>query len=820
MHDHRVSPGRGWTRRGALKASAAAGALGAFAPALLTRGARAQGAAGEVLTGSHWGAFHAKVEDGVWTEIRAWEKDPYPSPQLDGVLDSVYSPTRIRYPMVRRAYLENGPGASPETRGADDFVRVSWDEALDLVANEIKRIYAEHGPSGIFGGSYGWKSPGKLHNCRTLLKRMLNLAGGFVDHSGDYSTGAAQIIMPHVMGTLEVYEQQTVWPVVVDHTELLVFWGADPYKTNQIGWIIPDHGAYPGMEAFAATGKPVICIDPVYTETARKMNAEWIPIRPHTDTAMMLGVAHAIYEMGRHDADFLDEYTTGFEPFLAYLTGESDGTPKTPEWAAAISDVPAEKIRELAGRFVDNRTMLASGWSIQRQHHGEQSHWMLATLASMIGQIGLPGGGFGLSYHYSSGGSPGCESPVIPGITDGGKPVDGAPWLSQSGAQTIPLARIVEMLENPGAEFDFNGTRTAYPDVRMTYWAGGNPFHHHQDRNRMVKAWQKFETVVVQDIQWTATARFADIVLPATTSYERNDIEQIGDYSLTGILAMRKVIEPVAEARNEYDIFAAIADRLGHGEAFTEGRDEMAWIRSFYQAAMDQAASRGLDIPDFDGFWEQGALTFEPTERGKSFVRYADFRDDPLLNPLGTPTGLIEIYSRTIENMGYDDCPPHPTWMEPVERTGRDDKYPLHVISGHPNMRLHSQLNGTVLRERYAVAGREPCWIHPEDAAARDIADGDIVRIFNDRGQVLAGAVVTESVNKGAIQLYEGGWYSPAEGGEVGTLDVYGDVNVLMVDLGTSKLAQGNCGHTGLADVEKFEGEAPKPMVFETPTNA
>lgn len=821
MLSRRRSVASGLTRRQALAAGAAAGALGAFAPGLLAQGARAQGAGGDVMTGSHWGAFHATVEDGVWTKIRPWEEDPYPSPQLDGILDSVYSPTRIRYPMVRKAWLDGGPGASVETRGANDFVRVSWDEALDLVVAELQRVEETYGPVGTYAGSYGWKSPGKLHNCQNLLRRMLNLKGGFVNSKGDYSTGASQVIMPHVMGTLEVYEQQTVWPVVVDNTELLVFWGADPYKTNQVGWIIPDHGGYPGLQAFAETGKPVICIDPVYTETARAMNAEWIPIRPHTDTAMMLGVAHALYESGRHDEDFLLDYTAGFDEFLAYLTGESDGVPKTPEWAAAICDVSPEKIRELAGRFADNRTMLASGWSIQRQHHGEQSHWMLVTLASMLGQIGLPGGGFGLSYHYANGGSPGAGSPVIPGITDGGKAVEGAAWLTESGAATIPLARIVEMLENPGGEFDFNGDKLVYPDVRMTYWVGGNPFHHHQDRNRMLKAWQKFETVVVHDFQWTATARHADIVLPATTSYERNDIEQIGDYGLRGILAMKKVVEPVGESRSDFDILADIADRFGQREAFTEGKDEMAWIEGFYQSAIDQAASRDLEFPDFETFWEQGSVTFEPTESGRSFVRYADFRDDPLLNPLGTPTGLIEIYSRNIEKMGYDDCPPHPTWMEPVERTGREDTpFPLHVVSNHPKLRLHSQLAGTALRDRYAVAGREPCWINTEDAAARGIVDGDIVRVFNDRGQLLAGAVVTDDIRPGAIQLQEGGWYSPVEGGGPGALDLYGDANTLSIDRGTSKLAQANTGQTGVADVEKHTGDAPAPTVFDTPANA
>jgi trimethylamine-N-oxide reductase (cytochrome c) len=462
--------------------------------------------------------------------------------------------------------------------------------------------------------------------------------------------------------------------------------------------------------------------------------------------------------------------------------------------------------------------MLASGWSLQRQHMGEQRHWMLVTLAAMLGQIGLPGGGFGLSYHYSNGGSPSADGPVLPGITDGGKAVEGAAWLTESGAASIPVARIVDMLENPGQEFDFNGKREAYPDVRMTWWVGGNPLAHHQDRNRMIAAWRKFDTVVVQDFQWTATARHADIVLPATTSYERNDVEQYGDYSLKAIIAMKQIVAPMYEARNDFDIFADVAERLGNREAFTEGKSEMDWLAEFYKSAEDQGRARNIEMPGFDAFWQAGSVEFPVSEAGRSFVRYASFREDPLLEPLGTPTGLIEIYSRNIEQMGYDDCPPHPTWMEPVERLGGPGaKYPLHVATSHPNSRLHSQLCGTDLRKTYTVADREPCLINPDDAAARGIADGDVVRVFNDRGQLLAGAVLSDAIRPGVIRVCEGGWYDPAQPGEAGALCVYGDVNTLAPDIGTSRLAQGNCGHTVLADVERFTGTLPPVTVFDAP---
>jgi trimethylamine-N-oxide reductase (cytochrome c) len=812
------------SRRDFLEATGAAGALGVIGPSLLSFGAAAAvPQSGTVLTGSHWGAFRAKVEGGRIVGYTPWEKDLFPSTQLKGVIDSIYSATRIKYPMVRRAFLQKGPGADPASRGTGDFVRVTWDQALDLVAKELGRVEKTYGPAATFAGSYGWKSPGKLHNCQNLLRRMMSLkGGGFVNSSGDYSTAASQVIMPHVVGTLEVYEQQTVWPVVVANSELVVFWGANPMVTNQIGWTIADHDGYAGLKALKASGKKVVCIDPEKTETCTYLNAEWLAPKPQTDVAMMLGIAHTLVVEKLHDTKFLATYTSGFEKFLPYLMGEKDSTPKTAEWASAICGIPAATLKELARRFAKNRTMLASGWSMQRQHHGEQAHWMLVTLASMLGQIGLPGGGFGLSYHYASGGAPSADSPVMPGITDGGKAVAGAAWLTSSGAATIPVARVVDMLLNPGKPFDFNGKRANYPDVKLAYWAGGNPFAHQQDRNRMVKAFQKLETFIVQDFQWTATARHADIVLPATTSYERNDIEHVGDYSMRAILGMKKVVEPMFEARNDYDIFAGIAKRMGKEKEFTEGKSEMDWIRSFYEAALSQAKAKKVEMPAFDAFWNgAGVVEFPIPASAKTFVRHGKFREDPLLNPLGTPSGRIEIYSKNIEKMAYDDCPAHPTWMEPVERLGGPkNKYPLHISSNHPKDRLHSQLCGTSLRNSYAIGGREPCIINTADAKARGIKTGDVVRVFNDRGQILAGAKVSDSIRPGVIRVSEGGWYDPAEPTKPGSLDRYGDVNVLTVDIGTSRLAQGNCGHTAVGNVEKYnKGPAPKPTVFVAPND-
>ena len=234
--------------RGAAK-QAAGGETGQAQPAGQASGAPAAAAAdgvvpGGILSGCHWGAFYGMVKDGRAVEFRPWPKDPAPSPQLPGVLDSLYSPSRIRYPMVRRAWLEKGPGADPAGRGTGDFVRVSWEKATQLVADELTRVREKYGQTAVFAGSYGWKSPGRLHNCQTLLRRMLNLTGSYTNSTGDYSTGAAQVILPYVSGSLEVYEQCTTWNNLAEHCELMVFWGCNPLNTSQISWQVADHGAW------------------------------------------------------------------------------------------------------------------------------------------------------------------------------------------------------------------------------------------------------------------------------------------------------------------------------------------------------------------------------------------------------------------------------------------------------------------------------------------------------------------------------------------------------------------------------------------------
>ncbi len=804
------------SRRKFLGLAASAGIAAFFAPSLITTGHAADSGAREVLTGAHWGAFKARVENGRFVEAIPFSKDAFPTRCVKHTPAYVYSPNRVKYPMVRAGFLKNGHKSDTSLRGSGEFVRVSWEEANKLVAKELKRVRETHGPSAIYGGSPGWKNLGKYHNCKAALTRLLNLSGGSTGSTGDYSTGASQIMMGYVMGNMEVYSPQTAWPVVKEHSDTVLLWGADPLTTLKMGWAIPDHGGEEGLASIRNSGKKIIVIDPMKTDTAEYLGARWIAPRPGSDVAIMLGIAHAMLKKELHDEEFLDEYTVGFDKVRAYILGESDGTPKTPAWAAEKSGIDAAVIEELATVITEGRTMLMSGWSLQRADHGEQAHWMLATLASMVGQIGLPGGGFGLAYHYAGAGSPMARSCSMSGFSAGSAPKD--------SPSPIPVARIADALLNPGQTIDFNGKKLTYPDIRLIYWAGGNPFHHHQDQNRLVKAWQKPETVIVHEMFWTATAKHADIVLPACTPFEQNDIEKGGDYSSRYIFPMHKVIEPLFESRPTVDIFAGIARELGHGDAYTEGKDEMAWIEGFYNSARKQAKAKKADMPDFKTFWEGGSFVeFEVPEDAKAWVRHEDFREDPLLEPLGTASGKIELYSRVIEKMGYKDCPPHATWMEPVEWLGSEKAktYPLHLLSPHSKNRLHSQMNNVApLRKEYTIQDREPVVISAEDAKARGIKSGDVVRVFNDRGQVLAGADVTDKLRPGVVRLCEGGWYDPLEPGKENTLCKYGHVNVLTKDKGSSSLAQATIANSALVQIEKFKGALPKVTAFDAPKGA
>jgi biotin/methionine sulfoxide reductase len=736
--------------------------------------------------------------------VKPFEKDEHPSPLAQSQVAAVYDRSRIDRPYVRKGFLEHGASGDRTTRGAEPFVPVEWDTALALVAGELNRVRTAFGNRAIFAGSYGWSSAGRLHHAKSLVHRFMNVIGGATVQVDTYSNAAGSVITPHVLGdSTAIGGPGTTFASIAANTKLVVSFGGIPLKNLQIDpGGTGEHSSLSSIPALAGRGIEFVCISPLRSDVADELNAAWLPAIPGTDTALMIGLAHTLVSEGLHDSEFLQRYTVGFEKFRRYLMGDDDEQPKDAAWAARICGIDAETIRTLARRMAGTRTFITTTWSLQRADHGEQPIWMTIVLAAILGQIGLPGGGFGFGYGSMNRMGQG-RSPVAPL----NRPVGRSPLVS-----FIPVARISDLLLHPGMTIDYNGQRITFPDIKLVYWCGGNPFHHHQDINRLVQAWRRPETIIVHEIFWTPTARYADIVLPATTTLERNDIAASPDRYM---FAMHQAIEPVGKARNDFDIFADLAERFGCREDFTEGRTEMDWLRHLYEVVRQQAARHGIERPDFESFWEAGYVADPVPDR---FDFLSAYRADPDGKRLRTPSGRIEIFSERVASFGYDDCPGHPVWIEPAEWLGSAKaERKLHLISNQPTLRLHGQLDNGPVSRASKVNGREPVLINPQDAAERGISDGDVVRLFNDRGACLAGAVVTDAMSRGVLQLQTGAWYDPDQPGEVGTLDRHGNPNVLTLDKGTSKLAQGPISQTTLVEVERWTEPLPDIRAFDRP---
>jgi biotin/methionine sulfoxide reductase len=379
--------------------------------------------------------------------------------------------------------------------------------------------------------------------------------------------------------------------------------------------------------------------------------------------------------------------------------------------------------------------------------------------------------------------------------------------------RAIPAARITDCLLDPGGTYDYNGKTGTYPDIRLVYWAGGNPFHHHQDLNRLRRAWQRPQTIIVHEPWWTATARHADIVLPATTTLERNDVG--GSSRDPFILAMHRAIDPVGDARNDFDIFRALARRLGYETSFTNDRDEMGWCQWVYDQVRASATAKGVALPGFQQFWAEGFVELPPPER--DYVLFEDFRRDPERHPLKTPSGRIEIVSDAVAGFDYADCPPHPAWLPPAEWLGSASaqRWPMHLVTHQPASRLHSQMDPGPVSRGQKVKGREPVRINPQDATGRGIGDGDVVRLFNARGACLAGAIIDADVMPGVVVMATGAWFDPADA--AGAPERHGNPNVLTLDIGTSPLAQGTSALTALVEIERWDAAAPAVRAFAPP---
>ena len=759
------------------------------------------------LTSSHWGTYRAKVNNGKVTELIGWENDKDPSPIGPGIVDIHDNKTRIDKPMIRKSWIDNGPGTNNNLRGIDPFVAVSWNEAENIVAKELNRVRENFGNSSIFGGSYGWASAGRFHHAQSQLHRFLNCIGGYTRSKFTYSFAAAEAMVPHILGSYRAYlDTCTSWDSIEENTELFVCFGGVPLKNGQIAQGgTGSHNQKEKLISSAKAGIRFVNLSPLKSDLLDEVKGKWLPLRPNTDVAIMLGLAHTLYKENLYSEIFIEKYTEGFDIFLPYLLGDLDGVVKDANWASEISEISSDEIISLARDMSSKRTMISVSWSLTRQDHGEQPFWAAIMLASMLGQIGLPGGGFG--FGYSATNHIGGQFSIIPGAA--------FPQSDNKIDNFIPVARISDLLLNPGETFHFDGKEYEYPDIKLIYWAGGNPFHHHQDINKLLLAWQKPETIISNEWCWNSLAKYSDIILPCTTPLERQDI------MLTPrdpyVISMSKLVEPFKEAKSDFDIFKGIAKKMDVENLFTEGRDEEDWQKWIYQETSVKSKSlKNIDFPSYQEFRKIGWFKVPPPKENTIMLK--DFREDPTKFPLSTPSGKIEIYSKTVDSFNYDDCPGHPTWLEPCEWLGSKNKnYPLHLISNQPKNKLHSQMDHGGYSKSFKIKDREPIEMNSVDANSRGINEGDIVKLFNDRGACLAGVNINDNIRPGVVQISTGAWYDPEDSKNLKTICKHGNPNVLTKDKGTSKLGQGPIAHSCLIEVELVKDKISPVTAFDPP---
>ncbi|SEL64828.1 biotin/methionine sulfoxide reductase [Variovorax sp. YR750] len=751
---------------------------------------------------AHWGVFSAGWKDGALV-VRPHPGDPDPNPLIENFATAVHHRARVTTPMVRRGWLERGPGPDAR-RGEDSFVPMAWDEVLDRLAAELRRVQQEHGCEAIFGGSYGWSSAGRFHHAQSQVHRFLNTTlGGYVRSVNSYSAGASGPMLPHVIGTMEeVARRNVTWEQIVEHTDVVLAFGGMALKNSRVAsGGISRHVERESMRAAAARGCRFVSISPLKSDLPEEAAFEWLSAVPGTDTALMLALVHQLVTDGSHDRGFIERYCDGWSTFEDYLMGRSDGIAKSCDWAAPICGLPATQLTQLARDLVGKRVLVVVSHSLQRSEHGEQPVWMGAVLAAALGQPGLPGGGYnyalGTLAHY--------------GKRNNAVPTAALPQGDNGVKAFIPVARISDMLLNPGQPFDYNGKRHTYPHVRLAYWAGGNPFHHHQDLRRLSEAFRTLDTFVVHEIAWTATAHHADIVLPCTMTLEREDIGATPTDPL--MVAMHRVCEPHGLARDDYDIFCDLARRLGGLEAFSEGRGTREWLAHLYERTRAGLEALGLEAPDFQAFWQRGEITLPQREDDGGILRA--FRNDPEGARLATPSGRIQVSSPTVAGFGYADCPGHPAWLPP--KFAPDAVHPLWLVANQPHTKLHSQLDFGAHSQASKRNGREVCTMHPSAAAARGIREGDIVRLFNEIGACLASAHLCTDMREDVVQLPTGAWYDPVLDARNRPMCAHGNPNVLTRDIGTSSLAQGCAGQLSTVQIERFDEALPPIRAYDPP---
>lgn len=680
---------------------------------------------------------------------------------------------RLRYPMKRVG-----------KRGEGKFKRISWEEAASTIADEVARIGKTYGP----GSRYVIYSTGVSAVMRPddMIKRLLSLDGGYLGAYNSYSSACAGFVTPYIYGTAASGNSQAD----ILNTKFLLLWGHNPSESI--------FGSYRNFYLAEAKrrGIRIVVIDPRFSDTAMGYADEWIGLRPSTDSALADAMAYVIWSKGLQDQEFMDTYCIGFdeahmpagvpagESYHSYLFGKKDGVEKTPAWAEKITGVPAETIERLAVEYATAKpACLLPGLGLQRTGNGEQSTRSTAMLACLTGNVGIPGGG--------AAGAGWVNNHLQPCLPIPANPYPGKiPTFLWSKA--ITSGKEMQVVED-----GLQGVDHLESDVKLIFNLAGNTLiNQHSDINdtiRILEDTSKCECIICSDIFMTPSARFADILLPSTSVFEGNNIAPPWsgeDY----LLHNTKAIEPLFDCRFEYEWIKEVARGLGLYEEFTQGH-ELAddWLRAIY----DDLRQVEKELPDYDTFKAEGGYQYKKNRPVIAFEK--NIQEG---KPFHTPSGKIEIFSKTLYDMGnpeeipglpcYTPCPEGPE--DPLR-----ERFPLQLIGYHTKRRCHSIHDNNEWMEEIDPPA---VWMHPADAAARDIVDGQLVEAFNDRGVVKIPAKVTERIVKGVVAISQGGWYTPNKDG----VDVRGSINVLTQAKKPSPLAKGNPQHTNLVEVRPAKG--------------
>ncbi|WKD58814.1 DMSO/selenate family reductase complex A subunit [Corynebacterium caspium] len=706
----------------------------------------------------------------------------------------IYNPDRLKTPLKRK------PGTK---RGDNQWVEISWEQALDEIADQMKHLINTYGNESIYlaygTGVIGSTIARSWPPAQTPFARLMNLIGGYLNHYADYSTAQITGAYPYHYGDWlgsNSFDD-------VRNSKLQVLFGNNPLETRMSG----------GGETFVTQrikqdyGVKTIIVDPRYSDTGVALADEWIALRPGTDAALIAGMAHVMISENLQDQEFLDRYTVGFDEhtlpkeapknssYRSYIEGKGpDGIEKTPEWAAQVTGVPARKIRQLAREIALTKPCsITQGWGPQRHANGENQARAIFTLAAMIGQIGIPGGGNGA--RESSASMP-LKSPFN---TNTKNPV-------KTSISVAMWTQAVDHGEKMTATGDGvqNADKLKVP-IKMLWQYGGNTLvNQHSDVNRNIELLRdesKAELIVVSDIQMTNSARYADYVLPDASTAEQEDMIRQGSAgNMEYVILASKAIDPLYNCRTIYDVCTELADRFGVKEAFTEGRTQEEWVKETIRASQE----KNKELPSYEELKAMGIYK----RPGETVISMEDFRKDPEANPLETPSGKIEIYSQQLYELNkeweFSDLkgdyitalPEHvEMWEGPAEATQAGAKYPLQCIGHHYKGRTHSSYaNVDWLRDD---AHPQMVWINPLDAQARGIKNGGTVEVFNDRGRIRTQARVTPRIAPGVISVPQGAWHTPDKQG----VDIGGAVNTL-TSWNPSPLAKGNAQHTALVDVQ------------------